>query len=288
MNNIDLLDEDNKISGQNYVCLSFISPEKIIKDKNIYFFNQFLEQYEKNKVFNKFDAFIKFISYKFKIDEDVLIKDYKEFISEEKENFKFTLYDEYKTYYDLNEEQLESEYLKNNNFQTTVRGLKVRGSFPSQEEAEIRCKMLRELDPNHDVYVGPVGVWMPWDPEPYKTGKVEYMESELNNLMNEKVNNEKFAKDQFEKRLKESKRKAIEENIEKAKMSGNVLSQTIDNNDELVNIKDVNTTENILLGTNDKHITVNDVRKELFEGDNIVIDKNTDHGLSEVLKNQEI
>ena len=71
-------------------------------------------------------------------------------------------------------------------------------------------------------------------------------------------------------------------------MSGNVLSQTIDNNDELVNIKDVNTTENILLGTNDKHITVNDVRKELFEGDNIVIDKNTDHGLSEVLKNQEI
>ena len=207
MNNIDLLDEDNKISGQNYVCLSFISPEKIIKDKNIYFFNQFLEQYEKNKVFNKFDAFIKFISYKFKIDEDVLIKDYKEFISEEKENFKFTLYDEYKTYYDLNEEQLESEYLKNNNFQTTVRGLKVRGSFPSQEEAEIRCKMLRELDPNHDVYVGPVGVWMPWDPEPYKTGKVEYMESELNNLMNEKVNNEKFAKDQFEKRLKESKEK---------------------------------------------------------------------------------
>ena len=29
-----------------------------------------------------------------------------------------------------------------------------------------------------------------------------------------------------------------------------------------------------------KNATLEDVKKELFEGDNIVIDKNTDHGLS--------
>ena len=28
---IDLLDEDKKISGQSFVCISFISPEKILK-----------------------------------------------------------------------------------------------------------------------------------------------------------------------------------------------------------------------------------------------------------------
>ena len=46
--------------------------------------------------------------------------------------------------------------------------------------------MLREIDPNHDVYVGPVGLWMPWEPEAYKTGRVEYVEDELNKLMHEK------------------------------------------------------------------------------------------------------
>ena len=48
-------------------------------------------------------------------------------------------------------------------------------------------KLLREIDPNHDVYVGPVGMWMPWEPEAYKTGRVEYMEDELNQLMKEKM-----------------------------------------------------------------------------------------------------
>ena len=50
--------------------------------------------------------------------------------------------------------------------------------------------MLREIDPNHDIMVGPVGMWMPWDPEAYKTGRVEYMEEELNQLMSEKNKNE--------------------------------------------------------------------------------------------------
>jgi len=39
------------------------------------------------------------------------------------------------------------------------------------------------------------------------------------------------------------------------------------------------------LGDND--ITVADIRKELFEGENIVTDKKTDHGLSDLLINQE-
>ena len=72
--------------------------------------------------------------------------------------------------------------------------------------------MLREIDPYHDVYVGPVGVWMPWNPYAYKTGRVEYLEEELNQLMHEKKKNEQLARQEFEKRVAESKRNAIEEN----------------------------------------------------------------------------
>ena len=37
---IDLLDEDNPVAGQKFVCLSFLSPEKILKQKEIFFFEK--------------------------------------------------------------------------------------------------------------------------------------------------------------------------------------------------------------------------------------------------------
>ena len=60
----------------------------------------------------------------------------------------------------------------------------------TKHNALLDCKLLREVDPNHNVYVGPVGMWMPWEPEAYKTGRVEYLEEELNQLMHEKNQNE--------------------------------------------------------------------------------------------------
>ena len=281
---VDLLEEDNVVSGQKFVCLSFVSPEKILKKKEIFIFDKFLKQYDLAKSLEKFTQFMSFLSFKYKLDFDKLTKDLQDFTEEEKDNlYNLSLYDEYKTYVDNNEEKLDEEFAKENLFQTSTRGLKVRGSYPSQQEAEIRCKMLRELDPYHDVFVGPVGTWVPWDPEAYKTGRVEHMEEELNQLMNEKQKNEKIAKEEFDKRVRESKRKAIEENIEKAVKSGNKLSQTINDNNELVNIKNVNTTENVLTGSN-KEVTTEDIKKELFEGDNIVTNLKTDRGLSELTK----
>ena len=39
---IDLLDEDKSVAGQKFACISFISPEKIIKQKELFFFQEFL------------------------------------------------------------------------------------------------------------------------------------------------------------------------------------------------------------------------------------------------------
>jgi len=277
---IDLLDEDMPVAGQKFACISFISPEKIIKQKEVFFFNEFLKQYDLKKSLEKFTQFLNFIAYKYKLDFEKLTKDLTEFTNEEKEKlYLSSVDDDYKTYIDNHEENLELAFNEKHNFQTSTRGIKLRGSFPSQQEAEIRCKMLREMDPNHDVFVGPVGTWMPWDPEAYKTGRVEYLEEELNQLMNEKQKNEKLAKEEFDKRLKDSRRAAIEENIEKAKTSGNVLTQTVDKEGNLVNIKNMNITENALLENNEE-VTSEEIQKELFEGDDIVTDKHTDRGVS--------
>lgn len=278
---IDVLDEDKPIAAQKFVCVSFISPEKILKQKEHFFFEQFLNKWEINKSMEKFNQFLNFVSYKYKLNFDKIIEDFKDFLDEEKsEIMKSGIDDDYKTFIDQNEEQLENSFNTTHHFQTSTRGIKVRGVYPTLEEAELRCKLLRELDPNHDVFVGPVGLWMPWDPEAYKTGRVEYMEEELNALMNQKNKNEEFAKSQFDERVKQSKKDAIEHNIELANKNDITLTQTLDKDGNLVGVANMNTQEETL---KDKDtISSADIRKELFEGDNIVTGK-TDHGQSELI-----
>ena len=205
---------------------------------------------------------------------DDLMTDFEEFIKTEKNELKNdTVLNEYKNFLDANEDNLNDEFSKEYNFQTNTRGLKIRGVYSTQEEAELRCKLLREVDPNHNVYVGPVGMWMPWEPEAYKTGKVEYLEEELNELMSEKNKNEEIAKQEFDKRILETKRKAIEENVKIARESGNKLTQNIDKEGQLYGVN--NTIEENILNSKEE-VTSADIRSELFEGDNIITSKNKD------------
>lgn len=279
---IDLLEEDKPIAGQKFVCVSFVSPENILKQKEIYFFEQFLKKWDMNKSMEKFTQFLNFISYKYKLTFDDIMKDFEEFIKDERETIvnSNSVADDYKTFIDKNEEELEKSFGISCQFQTNTRGLKIRGVYPSQEEAELRCKMLREIDPNHDVYVGPVGMWMPWNPEAYKTGRVEYIEDELNQLMSEKTKNETNAKNTFEQRVKETKQKAIEENIKNAEKSGNILTQTIDDAGNLIGVGVANTQEETL--KKNDIVSIDDIQNELFSGDNIVVGK-SDNGQSKLV-----
>jgi hypothetical protein len=278
---VDLLEEDKPISGQKFVCVSFCSPDKILKEKQIFYFEEFLKKWDFNKSMEKFVQFLNFVSFKYNISFDDVSNDFKDFVKEERESLvKSSMDDEFKTYIDNNEEELQKQFDVAHNFQTNTRGLKIRGSYPTQEEAELRCKMLREIDPNHDVYVGPIGMWMPWDPEAYKTGRVEYMEEELNQLMSEKTKNESNAKTAFEQRVKESKQKAIDENIKNAEKSGNALTQSIDEQGNLIGVNNINTQE--VAFKEQENISTADICMELFEGENIVVGK-TDNGQSQLI-----
>ena len=133
----------------------------------------------------------------------------------------------------------------------------------------MRCKLLREADPNHDVFVGPVGLWMPWEPEAYKTGRVEYLEKELNDLMHEKIKNEEGAKQEFDTRIREAKEKAISDNIKNSDKTGASITQGIDSQGNLVNSRLVNfddiPDEDVIM---DRNASAN-IRSELFDGDSV-------------------
>ena len=38
----DFLEVDRPVPGQNYACLSFISPENVLKEKELYLFHKFM------------------------------------------------------------------------------------------------------------------------------------------------------------------------------------------------------------------------------------------------------
>jgi hypothetical protein len=236
---IDLCDEDPPIAGQKFACLSFVSPEKILKKREIYLFDEFVKQWEFAKSMEKFAEFVQFMCFKYSLQPDDVMKNFDEFKTEEQAKLReASVLDDYKNFLDKHEDKLNEQFNREHAFQTSVRGLKLRGVFPTQEEAEMKCKRLREMDPHHDIFVGPVGMWMPWDPDAYKTGRMEYMEEQLNELHKAKLENEEKAKQEFDRRIKETKKKAIEENIKLAAKSGNVLTQTIDEEGNLIGVKE--------------------------------------------------
>lgn len=278
---VDLLEVDKPLAGQNFGCFSFISPEKILKQREMFYFEEFLKQWEMNKSMEKFHQFLNFISFKYKLQFEDVIKDFESFVKEERETIiNSSIEDDYKTFLDRDEQELEKKFNIKHNFQTSVRGFKARGNFASQEEAELRAKLLRETDPSFDVFVGPIGTWLPWEPEAYKTGRVEYMEEELNQLAHEKKKNEEVAKTAFEQRVKETKQKAIDENKKNAEKHGNVLTQDIDEEGNLVGVGQT-TTEQTFNTKEPESISVADIRSELFDGENVVVGK-SDYGQSQL------
>jgi hypothetical protein len=236
---VDLCDEDQPIAGQKFACMSFVSPEKILKKREVLLFNSFVKNWDFSKSMERYQDFLQFLSFKYHLKVEDVIADFNDFVKEEGDKIKnIGVEDDYKNFVDKHEEKFNEQFNREHSFQTSVRGLKVRGVFATQEEAENKCKALRKKDPNHDIFVGPVGIWIPWDPDAYKTGKVEFLEEELNQLHHEKLKNETLAKEEFDKRVMETKRKAIEENIKLAKKSGNVLTQTIDDDGNLIGVKE--------------------------------------------------
>lgn len=273
-NYVDLLDEDPKIAGQKFCCVSFVSPESVLKRREHFFFSEFVKTWEFEKASKRMMDFLNFVSFKHKIQIDKLMKDFEDYMTNEQERLREdakAVKDDFEGFLEKNEPRLQKEFDKQNQFRTSTRGIKIRGSYGNIEEAQLRAKLLRERDPNHDIYVGEVGVWMPWEPDAYKTGKVDYLEEELNQLVTEKKKNEERAKQEFEERVKESKRKAIEENVRKAKETGNKLTQMTNEEGELVGVNGTNTVETAIkenvLAESREVVTGADIRNELFNSD---------------------
>ena len=191
----DYLDEDPVIRGQNYVVLSFISPEEVIKQKEVVFFNKYIASFseEMNKLLN--NLALKDAENKAMID---VIRENFAYIFDQSE-----LQEQFNYYKATNSESLEKDYLKENDFQTSIRGVKVRGAYDSLEEAENRIKFLKRNGCRFPIYAASMGCWLPWSPNPDEIADAKYAETTLNSiamkLKENTANREKFFNERKEK-----------------------------------------------------------------------------------------
>ena len=151
----DFLENDTPIPGQNYVCLSFLSPESCIADKQLFLTYNFLKD-SATTLFNK------------ESENQVSFESFK---------------GQYEEYCFREQERLQKQFHEDNDFTTSVRGLKVRGVYDNIVEAKYRAKQLQRKAPLFNVFVGQVGFWLPWDPSPGQISEQEYLNDQLNTLM---------------------------------------------------------------------------------------------------------
>lgn len=105
----------------------------------------------------------------------------------------------------------------------SLRGLKIRGVYGTKEEAEKRAKRLQELDPDFDIFVGEMGKWLPWDPEPDTAESQVHQNEQLNELMKGHKENQEKAKVMSEQRKREMlEQAAVEKNNKKSHDSQSV------------------------------------------------------------------
>lgn len=178
----DYLTVDAPLPGQNYACMSFVSPENILADKSLYYTQSFLKSFVN----------------KLNLDNNLNL-DYKS-VKNEYENYMV----EYK-------DKIDKDFNEEHSNQTSVRGVKIRGVYDSYQEAEARSKLLQKLDSTHNIFIGQVGYWLPWDPDPNKLNS-EYQEEELNNLMKEYNKNQQDKDIFYQEQTKERVQKAKDQN----------------------------------------------------------------------------
>lgn len=208
----DYLDEDKPIRGQNYVCLSFLSPEEVLANKDVFVFNKYLEFFSK-ELRTLLDGFAtQYPEHANVVDK---LKDSNRHLFDENE-----LQDHFRFFQSTNNADLEKEFHEKNEFRTTMRGIKVRGVFDTLKEAQVRAEILKKMGDTFDIFIGQVGCWCPWSPNPEDLENQEYAEAKLNTLMKQYKENMTLRDAAFQARK--------EELIQNAKNNPTTVSEVAD------------------------------------------------------------
>lgn len=107
-------------------------------------------------------------------------------------------------------------FLTDKENKSTLSGIKIRGTYSTYEAACEQAKKLQSIDQYFNVFVGEMGKWLPFDPNPDSEAvkDSEYASEQLNNMMKSYMENQEKAKVYHEQRKQEMVRQNIMENLQ--------------------------------------------------------------------------
>lgn len=188
----DYLEVDQPIRGQKYVSLSFLCPEDVLDDKNVFFFGEFMRSFSQDM-----DVLFKNLVEKYPEDKpliDTIRGNHLEFFDANE------LQEKYRFFCKANINSLEDTFHEMNDFKTTIRGIKVRGVYANKKEGEAHILKLKATDTKHNIWLGDVGAWLPFADNPQAIENQTYPEAALNTLMREYNKNREDKAREFDSR----------------------------------------------------------------------------------------
>lgn len=256
----DFLEEDPEIRSQKFVLLSFLSPENVLEKKDEFFFGEFVKQYEIDYKIRNLETFLvsvvrgindkltkeadkmdasgvdlsgaalsslneaSALCRKSRLNIGSILETYSGYVKEnDKEIRKTSIKEAYDDFLFKNQTKLEEEFFAKNEFRTSIRGLKVRGVTGTHGEAVAMSKKLQRSDTIHNIFLGEVGKWLPWDPKPHQVQEQEYAEDQLNTLMKRYKDNED-ARDKFVSEQRQELSKGVKKGPVISASDGNPIS----------------------------------------------------------------
>lgn len=111
----------------------------------------------------------------------------------------------------------------------TLSGIKIRGVFSNYEEACEHAKKVQSVDKYHNVFVGEMGKWLAFDPDPDSefVKDSEYANQKLNSIMKNYQENQEKSKLFHEHQKNIQIQKNLDSNIEQRQKNKQELNETM-------------------------------------------------------------
>lgn len=152
-------------------------------------------------------------------------------------------------------------FLQDPNNKTTLSGIKIRGVFDKLNDAQEYAKKLQSVDSLHNIYVGEMGKWLAFDPDPTSkaAGSPEYANDELNKIMKAHIESSEKSKILHE----QYKNRQARENVEETIKTSNENKEQV--KEELSNTSDDTKKESLKQKLNDIEESIKNLEKKKKE-----------------------
>ena len=240
---VDYLKVDPSIPGQKFACVSFVEPtnKELLTNRESFFATRFLKGFV--------EEFKQAMEYQQTEGEDKMTEEMTKKLDLSYENVRDSFYNFRKMA--LTQLQEDWENLDVSHEATVLRGLKVRGTFPTHSAATQHAESLRQTEPAFHVFVTQVGYWVPFNPTNVDEIKAHYDEDDLNQLVESKVKEDQKRQLDYLHRKRQMMEEASKESEELKQKNGEEMKALKQIEEEVEEIDDEDLLE-ILLSDNEE------------------------------------